>query len=209
MRTRLPNALSLSRVLLGVVIVALAQQLNAVTYFTTLAATVVAFITDVLDGHLARRWHVATETGYILDGLGDRAFHVALLLVFLTRYGFHPIFVWLLVFRDVALYALRILRANWYAHARGGRWLTLLYGWSLRSWIAMFLIRDGVRITTGADLLSSIAFDIVQSLLLASAIVWSYLGLFRSLVAVIEHDHATLEAAPASMDAPSIENPAP
>jgi CDP-diacylglycerol--glycerol-3-phosphate 3-phosphatidyltransferase len=200
-RKRLPNALSLSRVLLGVVIVALAHQLNAVTYFTTLAVIVVAFITDILDGHLARRWHVATEAGYILDGLGDRAFHIAVLLVFLTRYGFHPIFVWLLVFRDIALYALRILRANWYANVRGGRWLTLLYGWSLRSWIVIFLIRDGVRITTGTDPLSSTAFNVLQSLLLSSAILWSYLGLFRSFVTVIEHDHATLEAEPTSMDA--------
>lgn len=209
MRTRLPNALSLSRVLLGVVIVALAHQLNAVAYFSTLAVVAVAFITDILDGYLARRWHVATEAGYILDGLGDRAFHVALLLVFLTRYGFHPIFVWLLIFRDVALYALRILRAGWYANARRGRWLTLFYGWSLRSWIVLFLIRDGVRVTTGADPLNSIAFDVTQSLLLTSAIVWSYLGLFRSLMAVIDYDHATLGAAPAFIDASSTENPVP
>jgi len=54
-----------------------------------LAAYVVAALTDVLDGWLARRWHQSTRLGTVLDPLVDIVFNLAVLSA-LTLAGLLP-----------------------------------------------------------------------------------------------------------------------
>jgi len=74
-----PGLLSLSRVPLALVFAWLVRW-----PYAALAVLVVAGITDVLDGWLARRLGQVTETGVVLDGITDKLFGfgvaVALLL---------------------------------------------------------------------------------------------------------------------------------
>jgi phosphatidylglycerophosphate synthase len=141
----------------------------------------VALLTDFLDGYLARRWNVATAFGYVMDGLGDRAMHVALLLVFMTRYGINPLLVWLVVFREIGVYAIRISSADWLGGAKSARLATVIHVSCFRLWLGLFLIRDGFRIATGADRLSGTSFDSAQLTLLAATIAVSYYGLLINL----------------------------
>jgi|GEM_PF-4584170 len=193
MRARIPNALSVSRILLAAVVLALSGHLTVLTYSITLCLVTLAIATDFVDGALARRWHVTSELGYILDGLGDRAIHVALLLVFLVRYGVHPVLIWLLIFRDIGIYAVRTLSKDWMSSALGLRRSTLLQVGCLRVWIGLFLVRDGLRVLTDSDPLETVAFDVVQYSLLCTAIVVSYYGLFRTFGIMIHRDHDTLD----------------
>ena len=65
----LPNALSLSRVALGIavfLVVLTGERVNALLLF------VVGVVTDVADGALARRTTSATSFGAFLDPLGDK-----------------------------------------------------------------------------------------------------------------------------------------
>ena len=68
----LPNALTIARLLLIPVFVAL--MLSAENGHSWAAGIVfgIAGITDQIDGYLARRWHVESEFGRIFDPLADR-----------------------------------------------------------------------------------------------------------------------------------------
>jgi CDP-diacylglycerol--glycerol-3-phosphate 3-phosphatidyltransferase len=69
---QLPNALTVARLLLIPIFVAL--MLNAEGGHSWAAGIVfgVAGITDQIDGYLARRWHVESDFGRVFDPLADR-----------------------------------------------------------------------------------------------------------------------------------------
>lgn len=71
----LPNALSLLRLLLAPVMVGMAWRALSDVF---LLLTFAAWITDALDGYLARRLHQCSELGARLDSWGDLAFYSAL-----------------------------------------------------------------------------------------------------------------------------------
>ena len=81
---QLPNALTLARVVLIPIFVAL---LLAATNGRSWAAAIVfgvAGVTDQIDGWLARRWHVESDFGRLVDPLADRLMiDAAVILLFL------------------------------------------------------------------------------------------------------------------------------
>lgn len=187
-KARVPNAVSLSRVILAVPLLIVSRHLDTRAYIATISIVIVAGVTDALDGFLCRRWNVRSEVGYVMDAMGDRAIHLALLLSISTRYGVDPIFIWLLVFRDIAIYAIRILSRNWFARSLELRWLSVLHATNLRLWIALFLLRDGFRVIKGSDVLDTVLFDATQMSLLCATIVLAYYGLLRSIAWTRDHN---------------------
>src|SRR3954469_19651954 len=69
---QLPNALTLARLLLIPVFVALMVQAGDSPSWPAGIVFGVAGVTDQIDGWLARRWHVESEFGKIADPLADR-----------------------------------------------------------------------------------------------------------------------------------------
>lgn len=181
MRARLPNALSISRIALAIAVLVISGQLTIATYTATVCMVLVAVATDVVDGWLARRWHVASVLGYVLDGMGDRAIHLALVLTFFVRYEFHPVLIWLLIFRDIAIYAIRILSVDWVQASLPVRWISRFHATFIRLWLGLFLLRDGIRVFTGSDRLHSASFESCQLTLLCATIIVSYMGCFAAL----------------------------
>lgn len=188
-KQKIPNALSLSRIVLAALIIIASMQLSVRTYVATVAMLVLALVTDGLDGYFARRWRTTSDIGYVLDTMGDRAIHLALVLVFLVRYSFHPLFVWLLLFRDIGIYAVRVLSKDWLQKSKKMRPVFLFHTTCLRIWLALFMVRDGFRVFAGADVLSTFAFEAAQMTLLCVTIVVSYYGLFRSFSWLVDRDH--------------------
>ncbi|MEA2237240.1 MAG: CDP-diacylglycerol---glycerol-3-phosphate 3-phosphatidyltransferase [Thermoanaerobaculia bacterium] len=192
MRKRIPNILSLSRVVIGVIVLVLSAHLTTARYTAMIALVALAMLTDYLDGHLARRWNVASDVGYVLDTLGDRAIHLSLTLVVLVRYSINPLIVWLLVFRDIGIYAVRVLSMNWLAKSKKARWMSLLHATAVRIWLGLFLVRDGFRVYLKRDLFDRPWFDVVQLLIITLSIAFSYYALARSFDWIIDDDHASL-----------------
>jgi phosphatidylglycerophosphate synthase len=191
-REGIPNALSASRIPIALAVLAIATKLSPGTYVATLGLVALAMGSDAADGLLARRWRVESQTGYVLDAMGDRAIHLALILVILNRYQIHPVLVWLLVFRDIAIYAIRVLSKDWHDRSQRFRWLSVLHATLLRLWIGLFLLRDGFRVFKGEDVLGTPAFEAIQLTLLLSTIALSYWGLSRSLGWLIDREHEAL-----------------
>lgn len=192
MYKQVPNALSISRIVFAALIILISAQLTVRTYLATLFLLIAALLTDALDGRLARRWKVTSALGYVLDTMGDRAIQLALVLVFLVRYSFHPLFVWLLIFRDISIYAVRVLSKDWLEKSRRMRSISLFHYIALRVWIGMFIVRDGFRVFTQSDALGTFAFEVAQLSILSITICVSYYGLFRSFNWLIDRDHETL-----------------
>jgi phosphatidylglycerophosphate synthase len=72
------------------------------------------FLTDILDGFLARRWMVTTDFGYVLDGVADRSAHIAVVVALVACRDLSPLLGFLLIFRDLLLYAARALFVTWW-----------------------------------------------------------------------------------------------
>lgn len=70
--------------------------------------------TDLVDGFLARRWQVTSNFGYVLDGVADRSAHIGMVIALTARGTLSPVLAFLLVFRDLVLYAARAFFDNWW-----------------------------------------------------------------------------------------------
>jgi CDP-diacylglycerol--glycerol-3-phosphate 3-phosphatidyltransferase len=68
-----PNTLSLIRLALAAIFPAIAPGWR-------LPVVVIAALTDWLDGYVARRWHVSSATGQLLDALADKLFVLSVLV---------------------------------------------------------------------------------------------------------------------------------
>ncbi|HKR02259.1 MAG TPA: CDP-alcohol phosphatidyltransferase family protein [Pyrinomonadaceae bacterium] len=189
MYEKIPNALSVSRIILAILVILISAHLEPLNYIVTISILALAMVTDALDGYLARRWGTTSDLGYVLDTMGDRAIHLALVLVFLVRYSFHPLFVWLLLFRDIGIYAVRVLTKDWLDKSRQMRPVFLFHTTCLRIWLGSFLIRDGFRVFMRSDVLNTFAFEAAQITLLCITIVVSYYGLFHSFSWLVDRDH--------------------
>jgi cardiolipin synthase len=108
----IPNALSALRLLIIPVFVwvALGPE-NDVLAFGLLAASAV---TDWLDGVIARRFHMVSRVGQLLDPIADRLFVVSTLVVLAVRDLVPWWLVAILVARDVLLFFVQL-----YVHRRG------------------------------------------------------------------------------------------
>jgi hypothetical protein len=124
--------------------------------------------------------------------MGDRALQLAMVLIILVRYSFHPLFVWLLIFRDIGIYAVRVLSKDWLRKSRRMRSISLFHCTALRIWFCLFIVRDGFRVFTRSDLLGTPIFEVTQMSILCITICVSYFGLFWSFSWLIDRDHETV-----------------
>ena len=146
-----------------------------------LAMIVLAMFSDWADGHLARRLAVTSELGYVLDAMGDRAIHLALILLVVVRHDIHPVYAWLLIFRDILIYAIRVLSPSWLSQSRDLQWLSRLHATLLRLWLCSFFIRDGILLWGHADVFANVAFVAAQTCTVCCTITFAYWGIARSL----------------------------
>jgi CDP-diacylglycerol--glycerol-3-phosphate 3-phosphatidyltransferase len=159
---QIPNALTILRLALIPVFVALVLTCEGGHSWAAAIVFGVAGITDQVDGWLARRWHVESEFGKVADPLADRLMiDAAVLLLFLA--GRLPWAALLILARDIALvggYKLVVPRgydfsvsflgklATWILYAAIGFVLVTHKGTDWPLWI--FWIGLGTAVAAGA-----------------------------------------------------------
>lgn len=139
-RQVIPNAISLSRIPLGVAFLLLYDTSNGWHFSAAVAVALAAFFTDIVDGRLARRWGVASDAGGLIDGLGDKAFYVAVYMVIAQAHAAHSLLLWALIFREVALYAIRTIDTKRIQNTKQLRWASLLYAFVIRVYFLYFFL---------------------------------------------------------------------
>jgi CDP-diacylglycerol--glycerol-3-phosphate 3-phosphatidyltransferase len=110
-----PNVISVIRVLLIPVIVVLVLQEETVASWIAVVLYTLGGLSDGLDGYLARRHDLKTDTGAWLDPLSDKLF-VVVPAIFLSAIGEFP--WWATAAFAIREAAVTLLR--WYLDARGG-----------------------------------------------------------------------------------------
>ena len=120
----IPNVLTAFRILMVPVFVWLYCGLEK--RVLAAAALGVSAISDILDGYIARHFHMESNLGRVLDPLADKVMQAAMCLMLLGRY---PIMLWVLIFfgvKELALAAMGyaymkrtgiVNSARWYGKA--------------------------------------------------------------------------------------------
>jgi CDP-diacylglycerol---glycerol-3-phosphate 3-phosphatidyltransferase len=104
----LPNILSLARICCGPVVMVLIAQGSMAALIATIAVMLLAEVSDLLDGHLARRLNVASAFGKIVDPLADSLYRALVFLAFMDA-GWMPVWmVAVIISRDILVSYLRI-----------------------------------------------------------------------------------------------------
>ncbi|MBP9669229.1 MAG: CDP-diacylglycerol--glycerol-3-phosphate 3-phosphatidyltransferase [Candidatus Pacebacteria bacterium] len=107
MRETIPNVLTIVRILLTMVAIALVPLAPLNLYEWLFALFALAAITDFADGYLARRWEVISDFGKIFDPLADKVL-TFVFLVMLYGSGIIPaVVILLLIVRDLVIDSVR------------------------------------------------------------------------------------------------------
>ena len=175
---RIPNFLSLSRVPLGALLVVVYSDTRLGLFLAGLGLILLALLTDVLDGQLARRLHVESKDGYLLDGLGDRSIYIALILVFHSTHEIFGIVAWLLILREVGIYAIRVIEVEWSLRLKGTRTLSLAHALFLRLWFGLMVVEDGLWILAQITLDAYAIARTLGVMLLLCALVSGYSSIY-------------------------------
>ena len=173
----IPNILSISRIFLALCVLILYSFDKMIFFSISIGIIIMALITDILDGYIARKYSVVSENGYIWDGLGDRAFYIALYLIFYIRFDIEVLIIWLLIFREILIYALRLINTQW-RKVKNVRKISLIHAILVRVWILNYLIADGLRYYFDVDISNAVRFLIGQYYLAIMTIIFVYYGIY-------------------------------
>lgn len=108
----LPNKLSLTRMALIPVMVALMYVDNTLCHLLSAAVFAIAAFTDFLDGHIARKEGIVTDFGKFVDPVADKLL-VLSALIMLVQQGLMPAWVVILILaRELCVDGLRMVAGS-------------------------------------------------------------------------------------------------
>ena len=140
----LPNKITVARLFLTVVIILLLAipfdffgfnfpkyEINGIivelNYLIAGVIFIVASLTDFLDGYLARKYNLVTDTGKMLDAIADKVL-VSPILILLACNGYIPVFIPVIyITRDIIVDAIKMQSASYgkvVAAIKSGKWKT-------------------------------------------------------------------------------------
>lgn len=178
----IPNALSLSRIPLAVIFLILYDAHSMGRFLLGLCIILLALATDLIDGRLARYLEVANPLGSLIDGLGDKAFHVAIFLTIARDRPSDITLIWALIFREIVTYAIRVIDLDAFSTMRRFRWASLVYAGLVRVYFLLFFASEVLH----SFRVSEPIFLFVGSVCGYSAALFGYLILARLTYAVAE-----------------------
>jgi phosphatidylglycerophosphate synthase len=113
---------------------------SPIRLWTAIGLVVVIMGSDFFDGKIARK-----KFGYVLDGLGDRAFHIsAYLLLFITG-ALHVVVVWVRIFREISQYAIRLVDLQRHSNqSRADRVVPQIYTTIVQLLLLLELVRTAL-----------------------------------------------------------------
>ena len=82
LKVAIPNILTATRLVFTPIIIILGLTKN---YKVALILAVIACISDLFDGKLARKWNTVTEFGAKLDALSDKVFAIGLIICLISK----------------------------------------------------------------------------------------------------------------------------
>lgn len=116
----IPNILSMVRIALIPVIVWLYHIKNR--YLLAAGVLVISGVTDVVDGIIARRFHMVSDLGKALDPIADKLTQAAVLACLLFRFPLMGLPLVLLVLKEVVSGVWRLIIIRQTKEVKGAQW---------------------------------------------------------------------------------------
>lgn len=141
----LPTKLSLLRILLTFVIMALLFMPGWAAKAAAFATFIIAALTDWLDGYLARRWNQMTLAGALLDPIADKVLVLGMFLAFVQMRLIPAWMVLIILFRELLITGVRLFAARRHvvlAAAKEGKHKTVSQMLTLVVIFIFVLVRD-------------------------------------------------------------------
>ena len=126
----LPNKLTMLRIFLSIVIIAIlvfpfdAMGISLYTFYVNESIVIdikyiiagvlfiIASLTDFLDGYIARKYNLVTDFGKMIDSIADKIL-VNSVLIILSSSGFiHPIIPVIIILRDTVVNSIKMVAGN-------------------------------------------------------------------------------------------------
>ena len=108
----LPNKLTLLRIVLVPVFVVVLYLNFPYNNLVALAVFILASLTDLLDGKIARKYHLVTDFGKFMDPIADKLLVTAALLVLVDWHMMPAWVVIVVIAREFIVSALRLVAAS-------------------------------------------------------------------------------------------------
>ncbi len=106
------NKITMARVFLIPVFMALFMIDNTICHYTALGVFILASITDAVDGHIARKYNQITTFGKFVDPLADKALTTAAFLI-LMHYGRMDVWAMMIILaREFMVAGVRLVAAG-------------------------------------------------------------------------------------------------
>jgi CDP-diacylglycerol---glycerol-3-phosphate 3-phosphatidyltransferase len=106
------NLIALFRIVILPIIAYLIYQETATTLLWAIILLILAIISDIADGYVARKRNEVTKIGSFLDPFADKILAVGLLFVFVLRDVFSLWILLFFIFRDILIAVFRWLSSN-------------------------------------------------------------------------------------------------
>ncbi len=172
----LPNLLSLGRILCGPIVMVLIAQASVAALVATIVVMLVAEVSDLLDGHLARKLNVASAFGKIVDPLADSLYRALVFLAFMDA-GWMPVWmVAIIISRDILVSYLRI-----FSEQNGVTMGARQSGKIKAVFQGVVQIGTIVLVITAGGVLDGVQATLVFSLLLIATLVTAWSGVDYTL----------------------------
>ena len=163
----LPTTLTIVRIGLTFVIMALCFVPGWVAKAFALAGFLLASLTDWLDGYLARRWHQLSDLGALLDPIADKVLVLGLLLAFVQLRLVPAWMVLLIALREFLITGVRLIAAGRHIvlpAAKEGKHKTVSQMLAIFIILLMLLVREGL----GAEALTGATGRLTEGIILGS-----------------------------------------
>ncbi len=154
----IPNLLSAFRLLLIPLFIWLYLEGK---YFYTGLMLLISGITDISDGFIARRFHMVSNLGKILDPVADKLTQISMLICLVTRYPLMLILVVIMIFKELfmSISGLLVIRktkavfgADW--HGKAATFLLYITMFAHVFWVHIPIIVSDVLIGISAIMLA-------------------------------------------------------
>ena len=103
----LPNILTVLRIFLTLIFIALFLQNNLESSIAALGVFTLASVTDFLDGYYARKYHLITRFGKIMDPIADKFLVLSAFVIFMNMELIASWMIILIIIREVGVTGLR------------------------------------------------------------------------------------------------------
>lgn len=125
----LPNRITIARIILSLVIIIMLcfpyHRINIsvpsieianvsiqITYFISGILFIIASVTDFLDGYIARKYGLVSNTGKMLDAIADKLLVDSVLIVLAGQQQINEIIPVIIVMRDIVVNAIKMQAAS-------------------------------------------------------------------------------------------------